>query len=215
MKRLAFALLVAAPVTMAGQRVGFAPHFNGRSSGFHNGHIRRFASPGAGYYPLGLFDPSYTDYLDAGYPVASQPPVVVVQQPRAASVPEPPAAPTEPLMIELQGDRYVQVSNPSHQAQMIDSPAPAEAMTRSNNPPSSDSSSPAILVFRDGHREEVTGYTIADGRLYVTSNYLTTGFWIQYVELSTLNLPETIAANSGRPHPFRIPSSSNEVIVGP
>lgn len=76
---LAFALLVAAPATLAAQRMGFAPHFHGRSSGFHGEHFRYFA-PRAGY-PLGLFDPFYTDYLDAGYPAASQPPVIVVQQP--------------------------------------------------------------------------------------------------------------------------------------
>lgn len=211
---LAFVLLLAVPETLAAQRMGFAPHFHGRSSGFHGEHFRHFGNA-RGYYPLGLFDP-YSDYLDAGYPVASQPPVIVVQQPQAASAPEPPAPPTQPLMIELQGDRYVQVSgNQSSQSQMIDSPAPAKLMTRSSDPISSGSNSPAILIFRDGHREEVTGYTIADGRLYVTSNYLTTGFWIQYIELSTLNVPETIAANSGRPHPFRIPSSPNEVIVGP
>lgn len=217
MKRLlAFALLVAAPATLAAQRMGFAPHFHGRSSGFGGEHVRRLGNNRAGYYPLGLFDPYYADYLDAGYPVASQPPVIVVQQPQAALAPEPPPAPTQPLMIELQGDRYVQVGgDPSSQAQIIDSPTPTKLVTRSSDPIPSDSSSPAILVFRDGHREEVTGYTIADGRLYVASNYSTTGFWIQYVELSTLNLPETISANSGRPHPFRIPSSSNEVIVGP
>lgn len=207
----ALILLLGVPASLAAQRMGFA----GRSSSFRGQHFRHLGSPAAGYYPLGLFDP-YVDYLDAGYPAASQPPVIVVQQPQVASAPELPAAPMQPLMIELQGDRYVQVSgDQSAQAQMIDSPAPAERMTRSNNALSSDSISPAILIFRDGHREEVTGYTIADGRLYVTSNYLTTGFWIQYIELSALNMPETIAANSSRPHPFRIPASSNEVIVGP
>jgi hypothetical protein len=211
---VALILLLGTPATLAAQRMGFAPRFHGRTSGFHGEHFRHFGNS-RGYYPLGLFDPYYADYFDTGYPVASQPPLIVVQ-PQAASVPEPPAAPMQPLMIELQGDRYVQVSgDQSPQAQMIVSPAPAKPITRSNNPISFDSSSPAILIFRDGHREEVTGYTIADGRLYVTSNYLTTGFWIQYIELSTLNMPETIAANSGRPHPFRIPSSPNEVIVGP
>ena len=210
---VALALLLGIPAMSAAQRMGFAPRFHNRTSGFHGEHFRHFGNS-RGYYPLGLFDPYYADYLDTGYPAASQPPVIVVQ-PQAASVPERPAAPMQPLMIELQGDRYVQISGDQPQAQMIDSPVPAKPITRSNNPISSDSSTPAILIFRDGHREEVTGYTIADGRLYVTSNYLTTGFWIQYIELSILNMPETIAANSGRPHPFRIPSSPNEVIVGP
>lgn len=211
---VALALLLGAPASLAAQRMGFAPRFHGRSSGFHGEHFRHFGTA-RGYYPLGFFDPYYADYLDTGYPVASQPPVIVVQ-PQVASAPEPPAAPMQPLMIELQGDRYVQVSgDQSSQSQMIDSPSPAKLVTRTNDPISSGSNSPAILIFRDGHREEVTGYTIADGRLYVTSNYSTTGFWIQKIELSTLNVPETIAANSGGPHPFRIPSSPIEVIVGP
>jgi hypothetical protein len=116
-------------------------------------------------------------------------------------------------MIELQGDRYVQISGdqPSR-AQMIDSPAPAKLVTRTD---ASASPTPAVLIFRDGHREEVTGYTIADSCLYVTSNYTRTGYWIQKIELSTLNLPETIAANSSHDHKFQLPSSPNEVIVGP
>src|SRR5579864_505013 len=97
---VALVFLLGAPASLAAQRMGLAPHFHGRPSGFHGEHFRHFGSPRAGYYPLGLFDPYYADYLDAGYPVASQPPVIVVQ-PQATSAPEPPAPPSPPLMIEL------------------------------------------------------------------------------------------------------------------
>lgn len=212
---LAFALLVAAPATLAAQRMGFAPHFHGRSSGFHGEHFRHFP-PRAGY-PLGLFDPFYTDYLDAGYPIASQPPVVVVQQPQAVSAPEPPAAPTQPLMIELQGDRYVQVSGDQRSvAQMIDSPSESQSSPQSSM--SSRASTPArpvVLVFRDGHSQEVSAYTIADGVLYAALDYATTGEWTEAIGLAFLNVPETIATNSSRGLRFQLPTAPNEVIVGP
>ncbi|HKT88453.1 MAG TPA: hypothetical protein VJQ59_08455 [Candidatus Sulfotelmatobacter sp.] len=206
-------LLMLVPFATA-QHVGPA-HFGGATS-FHGGHFgpRGFHR---GYFPIGLYNGFYDDDLfNGGYPTA-QPQVIVLQPPQPAPpVAEPVPTPAQPLMIELQGDRYVQVSGgqPSH-SEMIDSPSRAKFVTRSSETAPLNATSPAVLIFRDGHREEVTGYTIADGRLYVTSNYSTTGFWIQKIELSALNLSETIAANNDRIHPFRIPSSPNEVIVGP
>ncbi|HTS08013.1 MAG TPA: hypothetical protein VMP68_20740 [Candidatus Eisenbacteria bacterium] len=206
-------LLMLVPFATA-QHVGPA-HFGGATS-FHGGHFgpRGFQR---GYFPLGLSNGFYDDYLsDAGYPVPAQPQVIVLQPPQTAPVTEPAPAPAQPLMIELQGDRYVQISGEqSSHSEMIDSPSPAKLVTRSNHPAISDSSTPAVLIFRDGHREEVSAYTIAGSTLYASSNYATTGSWNQKIELSALNVPETIAANSDHPHPFRIPSAANEVIVGP
>lgn len=208
-----FILLLALPATLAAQRMG-SNHFRG---GFSNsaGRFGHHGYPRGGYYPLGLFDPLYADYLSDEYPAASQPPLIVMQTPSPSAAPEPLSAPTQPLMIELQGDRYVQVSGdqPSR-SQMIDPmpvgrSVPHSALITRSQPDS------AVLVYRDGHREEVTGYTIADGRLYVTSNYSTTGFWIQNIELSALNVPETVATNSSRGLHFQLPSAPNEVIVGP
>ena len=212
---LAFALLVAAPATLAAQRMGFAPRFHGRPSGFQGEHFRHFGNAHAGYYPLGLFDPYYADYLDAGYPVASQPPVIVVQ-PQAASAPEPPAAPTPPLMIELQGDRYVQVSGdePSR-TRMIDSPSEPQPSLQTNAAARSRIQATVVLVFRDGHSQEVSAYTIADGVLYAASDYATTGEWTEAIGLAFLNVPETIATNSSRGLRFQLPTAPNEVIVGP
>lgn len=205
-------LLVLVPFASA-QHVG-AAHFAGASA-FRGGHFAPRAFH-RGYFPVGLYNGFYDDYLaDRGY-YAPEPQVIVLQPFQPAPAAAPPPAPSQPLMIELQGDRYVQVSgDQSSYSEMIDSPAPAKLVTRPNAPIYSGASSPAVLIFRDGHREEVSGYTIADGRLYVTSNYSTTGFWIQKIELSALDVPETIAANNQHTHPFRIPSAPNEVIVGP
>ncbi len=74
---------------------------------------------------------------------------------------------------------------------------------------------PAVLVFRDGHREEVSEYTIADGALYTRTDYYTAGSWNRQIELSALNLPDTVKSNQSRGVRFQLPSSPNEVIVRP
>jgi|SRR5271166_3907374 len=212
------ALLLAIPASLSAQRSGFS-HFSGRSTSFS---ASRFANRGysrAGYYPLGLFDPLYSDYLaSTGYPISSQPPIIL-QAPPAATA-EVSASPAQPLMIELQGDRYVQISgDQSSRAQMIDqlpttqSVQPAD--TLSLRPAPQQQPSLAVLVFRDGRRQEISAYTIADGFLYATADYYTSGAWNQKIELSSLNLPETVASNSSRGLRFQLPSAPNEVIVGP
>ena len=74
---------------------------------------------------------------------------------------------------------------------------------------------PAILIFRDGHREEVSEYTIADGSLYTRADYYTNGSWNRKIELSSLNLSETVRSNQSRGVRFQLPSFPNEVIVRP
>ena len=73
----------------------------------------------------------------------------------------------------------------------------------------------AVLLFRDGHREEATSYTIADRILYINSSPYLGGPWIRGIELSSLDLPETVRSNQARGIKFQLPSASNEVLVGP
>ena len=141
------------------------------------------------------------DIYSTGYPVASQPPIILFEAAHAltGSSEYPPQAKndresssTQPLMIELQNGRYVRVTStpangealplePSH-AQPND-PQPAK-QTRPNSPAASNSVTqtpasdlpPAILVFRDGHSEEVRDYAIADGVLYARGDYYTDGY---------------------------------------
>ena len=117
MRRLLLIPLLAmlAPFISA-QRMASAarPHFAAR---FHDSARPRSSF----FYPLGLSDPFYADYLPStGYGAAS-PPVFILQPPAtAAPAPAPAPPPVAPLMIELRGDRYVQVSGPdSSGAEMI------------------------------------------------------------------------------------------------
>jgi hypothetical protein len=222
MRRLLLITLLAALASNGNaQRMSHAsPRF---SSGFSRGSFAR-----SSFYPFAFSDPFYSDYLySTGYPVASQPPVIFLQVPAAAApAPERSSAPAQPLMIELRGDRYVRVSGPDASgAEMIDRDAinrektdrMPDSQPRSERPPAAPPAAalPAVLIFRDGHREELSDYTIADGVLYTHADYYTTGSWNRKVELSSLNLPETIASNQSRGASFHLPSSPNEVIVGP
>ncbi len=214
--------LLAAPC-MNAQRMGSAsPRFPGNHSGA--GHARAF------FYPLAFSDPFYSDYLSStGYPVASQPPVIILQTPPSASQPErlssPGESPAQPLMIELQGDRYVRVSGEEMPGtQFIDSETVDGAGTSGRKPRASDSVipaatakelAPAVLVFRDGRSEEVSEYMIADGVLYTRSDYYTTGSWNRKIALSSLNLSETIKSNQSRGVRFQLPTAPNEVTIGP
>lgn len=208
----------------------FASGFN--RAGFSRGGLR------SSFYSLPLYDPLYTDYLSStGYPVASQPPLIILQSPPAAEpAADRSAPPSQPLMIELQGDHYVRVSGPDPSgAEMIGPESTDGKLTdRKTSAPAPDSQHrpqhdsfaanpsptvpelpPAILVFRDGHHEEASEYTIADVMLYTRGDPFNGGPWNRKIELSSLNLPETIASNQARGVRFRLPQSPNEVIVRP
>ncbi len=153
--------------------------------------------------------------------MASQPSVIILQTPPPA-VPVPERALSQALMIELRGGRYVQVSGDKRSgtdsgSQMIDPPpdsAPREERATIHPIPARELAS-AVLVFRDGHREEVSDYTVTDGVLYTRSDYYSNGYWNKKIELGSLNLPETINSNQSRGIRFQLPSAPNEVMVGP
>ena len=169
---------------------------------------------GRGYYPVGYFDPLDWDYMyPSDYSVPAQPSVIVLQPRAAPVVPEPPSPPAHPLLIELQGDRYVEIDGENPAGTRLIEPQPPRA-TRSQSLTASLRPD-ALLIFRDGHREQVSGYAITGRFLYATANYYTEGTWNRKIELSSLNLPDTVSANQSRGINFHLPSASNEVIVGP
>jgi hypothetical protein len=200
---LAIALLTAIPVSVHAQH--FSPAHQPARPGFpHSQHSRNSSG---GYYPAAYFAPLDWDYMyPSDYSVPAPPYVVVLQPPAAPVVPEPPSPPAHALLIELQGDRYVEINEEE---------PPPRAATRSQSPPPASWRQDALLIFRDGHREQVSGYAITGGILYATANYYTEGTWNRKIELSSLNLPDTVRANQSRGINFQLPSASNEVIVGP
>ena len=217
----------AAPAHIAGRAIQGLRSFNG---GFRNEYPSAFrrSPPYAPYTSLPF--PFFADALDSnnddiystGYPVASEPPAYVLQ---AASLqagsgpnrmprdPAPyendPAASSQPLMIELQNGHYVHVSTAAADGGPQELTPAAVAVPPAPNLPS------VVLIFRDGHNEEVRDYTIADGILYARGDFYTDGYWNKKIALSALNLAQTLQTNSARNVKFILPSSPNEVITRP
>ena len=188
-------------------------------------NAQRTSLPVAHHHPIhnsAIFfaDPFYSDALNHERPLATPQPSVIVLQAAPAPVPDPPAKPTQPLVIELQAGRYVRVSGEDSsnvEIKLIDSATASRAPTptRSQKPKMPSAATPAILIFRDGHSEEVSEYTIANGSLYARSDYYTNGSWNRKIELSSLDIPDTITTNQSRGIKFQLPSAPNEVIVRP
>lgn len=158
--------------------------------------------------PLLLGTPFLYDYADYplepyGYDV-EPPPVAMAPPPPRPVVLQPP--PAEPLLLEWRGDRWVRV-DPNSPTSIL--PAPAKATTVPPAPPS------AVLVFADGHKEEVSRYMIVGTTMYANSDYWTTGAWTKKILLSSLDLPASLRANQERGSKLLLPGGPNEVVIGP
>jgi hypothetical protein len=178
------------------------------------------------------FDPS--DIYSTGYPVASQPPPSLLEAlsemtgaaansmgPTMSLPNQRQPTSSDALLIELQNGRYVRVDKTAAQddSRLLNL-TPRPAPSNSAQPPllaaaSPESLPPAILIFQDGHSEEVRDYTIADGMLYARGDYYADGYWNKKIVLAALNLPQTLAANARRKVKFVLPASPNEVITRP
>lgn len=210
------ALLVAAScMPLAAQHAGGA-HFPGRTIGIHTGFERFGRGRAFPLYPgLGYYDSLYPGSLYSDYqPQPPQPPQVVVVQPSAPERPTEVPPPAQPLLIELRGDSYVQVTGERDTKSQTIAPESAAAKTQTQAIAKAQSQ-PALLIFRDGHEEEVANYTISNGMLYASADYYSAGSWNREIRISSLNVPQTIATNQSRGVPFHLPSAPNEVVVGP
>jgi hypothetical protein len=155
-------------------------------------------------------------WLTTYEPLNTQPaasPVIVLETP---AVPRPspaePAKSAEPLLIELRGNRYVRVvdaSTTDAPQRGIGTPEEAAANIKPVELP------PTVLIFRDGHREQLNEYSIIDSTLYTTGDYWQSGSWTRKVPLSTLDLGATTAANRDAGVKFVLPTGPNMVVTRP
>jgi hypothetical protein len=170
-----------------------------------------------GYLPY----EGYYDYPDYEPAVSEPPPQESAAQPVQVA---PPGPQPHSILIERQGDRWVQVTGYSP------SPAPAQPA-----PPKAEGAThlsavvpsrhetaeparelpPAVLVFRDGHEEEVKSYTIIGETLYTGGNYWTSGSWTRKIEIANLDVPATLKLNQERGSKFSLPSGPQEVVIRP
>jgi hypothetical protein len=169
-------------------------------------------------------------YSDSDYDSGegSQQPQVVVVQASAPTPPPAPPVPRESLLIEWQGDRFVRSTMSSKDSAGIQvvpdysekSAAPWFASGRSTpgqkntvQPPRE--LPPAVLVFHDGRKEEVSEYTIMSGTIYSKADYWTTGSWTRKIQIADLDVPATLKVNQERGLKFVLPTNPNEIVTRP
>jgi hypothetical protein len=146
----------------------------------------------------------YPDYSTESTAVPAASPMVVE---RKIFQPE---RPTEPLLIEWHGDRFVRYG----EAQKSEAPDYAEvASARAASSATSPELLPAVLVYRDGHREEVDDYVITRGVLYARGNGYSQA--TRNIQLSVLDLAATLKANQSDGVRFVLPAGPNEVVTRP
>jgi hypothetical protein len=181
-------------------------------------------------FPLGLFsDTLFSVSATPAESPAAAPSALNLMEALSAlgKTPEAPPAPaSQPLLIELQGDRYVRLSSGDVSDNLHDdrepirviasaSPKAHSATNVAAHPPAKPELPPAVLIFRDGHSEEVRDYTIVSGVMYARGDYYTDGYWNKKIELTTLNLAETLKSNEARGVHFILPNAPNEVVTRP
>jgi len=120
------------------------------------------------------------------------------------------------------------VSNPPQPATRTE--LPRAGTTGSPAPAAAASLAPTILVYRDGHREQVPDYAIvgrvlyahegcgADSALSVSANCDAAeqpAYGMKSIQVSALDLPATMKANRENGVNFVLPAGPNEVVTRP
>jgi hypothetical protein len=185
------------------QTRGFAPQARfGAISRNRVGRARHAFNPAYGYYGTPYFYSDYYEPSEFEYqpPEPSPPPIQV--QVKTEPLPD-------PVLLELHGGRWVKVTNFGDSSdRALTSGTPAESQTIAELPP-------ALLVYRDGHTEELSSYSIIGGSIYTKSNYWTTGYWTRSIAIADLDLPATLKQNHDRGLDFQLPSSPDEITLRP
>jgi hypothetical protein len=115
----------------------------------------------------------------------------------------------QPIVLERHGDQWISVTNGSPSPGPSRSAEPEPALRAARPLP------PAVLVFRDGHEEEFTSYTIIGGTLYAKTNYWDSGTWTRVIQIANLDVPATLKLNAERGSNFRLPSGPQEIMIRP
>jgi hypothetical protein len=149
----------------------------------------------SGYYDSLDFPSSYEPAPPAPPAPSPTPPATVVEN----------SAP-EPALLELQGNQWVRVS--SFKTAVNEPMASTQGRGAKPMPP-------AVLVFRDGHREEVSSYSIIGPVLYSKADYWASGSWTRAIQIADLDITATLKENQERGVPFNLPSGPSEVVIRP
>src|SRR5271157_4482991 len=163
----------------------YGPYYNGyyRGRGYGYGYGRGGLSYAVPYYiPL--------DASGYGYDYVGGPDLYS----------GPPTGPNDPILhmvVEQPGLRYPSSDPDLAQAPpAFAQPAPQQQSAAREAKPND----PSVLVFRDGHQQEVSNYAIMGQTVYVFDKRA------QKIALADLDVPATIKANDDRGLEFKIPA---------
>jgi len=150
-----------------------------RDRGPVNLRPKRHRNNNAGaYYPV---------YVPYAYPVA----VAAEAEPEAVAEPDPPA----PTIFERRPTTERVPDSPRYGRQ------PAAAAADEMSPADAREQIPVVLVYRDGHQQEVMNYAIVGPTLYDLGTFVA-----HKIPLAELNLKATIKANDDRGVEFSVPA---------
>lgn len=212
---------VSAPVNRTGAGVS---RISGRRTGFLHQRERQHSVGDFAFFPY--FYPDYYDYFDYDSEPArpeAPPQIIIGQTAQPAAVPAPP--PAEPLVLELRGDQWVRLTN-NGQSRIAGQPSepglkgasnlsakPTATPRRSEEAGSTAELPPVVLVFRNGHKEEIGKYMIERATIYVSANHWSSGSWTREIPIVELDVPATLKLNQERGTKFSLPSGPSEVII--
>ena len=169
-------------------------------------------------------------YSDYGYDYEPEtvepPPGPIVERTAEPDSPAPVPDRTGALVLELQDDHWVRITN-SGQSQSdgqssvlksaeVSKPSsdttPATVRRTAAGEPASTLPK-AVLVFRDGHQEEIRKYMIVGTTIYTSSDSWDNNSWTRKVQIAELDVPATLERNQERGAKFSLPSGPNEVMI--
>ena len=182
---------------------------------------RRFSS-GSGFAPY-----FYSDY-DSDSGIIEVPTNQNVEQTAQPASLAPMPTPPQSLLLELHGDHWVRITNygqsqtnaqsgepEPQQAYDLPSATPSNAPRRIPTAEAPGELPPAVLVFLDGHKEEIGKYVIVASTIYASADHWSSGSWTRKVQIVQLDVPATLKLNQERGTKFSLPSGPNEVMIRP
>jgi hypothetical protein len=112
----------------------------------------------------------------------------------------------DPVLLELRGNQWVKVDSFTS----VPAAAPVNVSTQQVAV-----QAPAVLVYRDGHSEELSSYSIIGTLIYTKGDYWSSGNWTRKIQIADLDLPATLKQNQDRGVKFELPSGPDEVMIRP
>jgi hypothetical protein len=209
--------IIAAQVQgMAGGARGV--HGGGAIRGAHHARLTRGEHRRS--YGGFLFYPGF-DYYDDNYDRNYEPPEVrhVAMEPAANVAVAAATKPAESLILENRGGQWVRIPTAT---QMPVSQGYVEPQAASSGPGTTGSKGtptppaklpPPVLVFRDGHEEQVARYVVQGNVLYTGADYWSTGSWTRQIPIAQLDVPASVKRSAELGGIFSMPTRPNEVVV--